>query len=668
MNPTTPSRSMTDHTMDLTSWLNHLHYLMPPTGMVIIGAGIGSWGKLLGEWEVPVAHFIEADEKQIQRMKATLTDYTDWHLHRALLWRTSAEISFYQASNPAESGILQPETLASLWPNLKTRDEELRQSTTLDSLLHDIQPQMAPNWLIVDCLPALSILQGAGKWLDTSEVIVARVILEDDTVPDEGASKSEIDGFLEVNGFRCIALQEERQPKVVSALYVREYKPQLDQLAQAKAMLEQDKTALATRRDELEKQVAELTHARDEQARLASERQAQLATAEQIKAELIQQTEAIKVQITHLTQAKAQADKQAAELQQRNEQLQMELLEAQRAGIQLTEQLGNAQQQLKEQTAAASEVARELAVQWQAFAHQQDERTATQMMAIQDLRQQLADQAANSALLPTLQEDLSKQNQAQKEQLKEVENHLRNDLTKGLGNAVKQMEAFLGIQNYLRYGDFITDFHGWPISPDIGLFLLETMSEQRYDLIIEFGSGTSTALIAKAAEVLQRTPPPGGAGDCETGLTEIVSFEHDTLYHGKTSQMLKVRGLAERVQLVHAPLTDWRGDGEQGYLYYDCQGTLSALAQKHAHRTLRILVLVDGPPGATCTYARYPAVPIVFSLLSKHHIDVVLDDANRPEEKTVIELWRGFWKKRSVHMTEAMVPSEKGVYFANNQP
>jgi len=331
MNPTTPSRSMTDHTMDLTSWLNHLHYLMPPTGMVIIGAGIGSLGKMLGEWEVPVAHFIEADEKQIQRMEASLTGHTDWHIYRALLWRTSAEISFYQASNPAESGILQPETLASLWPNLKTRDKESRQSTTLDSLLHDIQPQMAPNWLIVDCLPALSILQGAGKWLDTSEVIVARVILDDDIVPDEGASKPELDGFLQANGFRCIALQEERQPKVVSALYVREYKPQLDQLTQAKAALEQDKNSLAARRDELEQQVADLTHARDEQAQLAAEQQAQLAAANQVGEERAKQLAEQETQLDQLKQVKAMLEQDKNALAARRDELEQQVAELSRA-------------------------------------------------------------------------------------------------------------------------------------------------------------------------------------------------------------------------------------------------------------------------------------------------------------------------------------------------
>ena len=55
--------------------------------------------------------------------------------------------------------------------------------------------------------------------------------------------------------------------------------------------------------------------------------------------------------------------------------------------------------------------------------------------------------------------------------------------------------------NYLRTGDVLGDFHGWPISPDIGLFLLEKMREQQYDLIIECGSGTATALFAKALEI-----------------------------------------------------------------------------------------------------------------------------------------------------------------------
>ena len=291
---------------------------------------------------------------------------------------------------------------------------------------------------------------------------------------------------------------------------------------------------------------------------------------------------------------------------------------------------------------------------------------ATQQTSLQGVAQQIAQIDLAGTLGPALEAQLAKQIAGGKESLKEVETRLRNDLNKGLANSVKQMEAFMRIQSFLGDGDSLGDFHGWPISPDIGLFLLDRMREQHYDLIIEFGSGTSTALFARAAEVLAQqaaAKATEGSANPEPPKTTIVSFEHDTLYHGKTLQMLKARGLQQHVRLVHAPLVDWR-EGDQTYLYYDCQATLAELAQQHANQQLRILLLVDGPPGATCPNARYPAVPFVFTALGRHQIDVVLDDASRPEEKQVIELWRAFWKQRSVRTTESLLQSEKGIFVA----
>jgi hypothetical protein len=58
-------------------------------------------------------------------------------------------------------------------------------------------------------------------------------------------------------------------------------------------------------------------------------------------------------------------------------------------------------------------------------------------------------------------------------------------------------------------------------------------------------------------------------------------------------------------------------------------------------------------------------VPFVFEALGRHCIDLVLDDASRPEEKAVIDLWRAYWEKRAMPISEMEVPSEKGIYFAS---
>src|SRR5690606_33870381 len=193
-----------------------------------------------------------------------------------------------------------------------------------------------------------------------------------------------------------------------------------------------------------------------------------------------------------------------------------------------------------------------------------------------------------------------------KKRLEELLTRQRQMFKRDLETATKQIEAFLTIQHYLTAGiDF--SFHGWPISPDLGLFVLGKLRTSDYDLIIEFGSGTSTALMAKALQILERADD-GGNRDSGARLPRIISFEHDASYYQKTHSLLKAHGLRALVDLIHAPLTNWT-DGERNYSYYDCHAQLNDVGTKLGKCTQRIFVLIDGPPGDTCEMARYPAIP-----------------------------------------------------------
>jgi hypothetical protein len=247
------------------------------------------------------------------------------------------------------------------------------------------------------------------------------------------------------------------------------------------------------------------------------------------------------------------------------------------------------------------------------------------------------------------------------------EKRLNQALGLGLANAVRQMEAFLGIQHYLQTGEGITGFHGWPISPDVGLLLLDKIRENGYALIIEFGSGTSTVLLAKALNTLVRTRGEPAAWQSHRLVHRIVSFEHDPRYLNDTARLLDTHAAADRVRLLHAPLIDWL-HGEQVFHFYDCAAELARLDTTLGHAPARILVLVDGPPGRTCPLARYPAIPLLFQHLGRHHIDIVLDDANRTEEQAAIEAWRAHWQARSTRIEEHFPASEKGLYFAATSP
>jgi hypothetical protein len=51
------------------------------------------------------------------------------------------------------------------------------------------------------------------------------------------------------------------------------------------------------------------------------------------------------------------------------------------------------------------------------------------------------------------------------------------------------------------------------------------------------------------------------------------------------------------------------------------------------------MLVIDGPPRATRKLARYPAGPVLFPLLADN-ATVFLDDTDREDEKTILEILR----------------------------
>ena len=116
-------------------------------------------------------------------------------------------------------------------------------------------------------------------------------------------------------------------------------------------------------------------------------------------------------------------------------------------------------------------------------------------------------------------------NPAYSQKIDHAEKNLRQTIQQSTGNAVAQLEAYIAIHNYFNTGSLLSGFHGWPISPDIGLFIINQMRRKQYDLIIEFGSGTSTLLFAKLAAA-----QPHANLMSDLLPQTIVSFDHHADY------------------------------------------------------------------------------------------------------------------------------------------
>lgn len=252
--------------------------------------------------------------------------------------------------------------------------------------------------------------------------------------------------------------------------------------------------------------------------------------------------------------------------------------------------------------------------------------------------------------------ELSALLQKEVEELVSLRKDFRANLKTELANAARQIGDFISLQHYFGTGylsDIRLEMNGWPVSSDYMLYLVKLIDQNDYDLIIEFGSGSSTLAIAKTLANLtsrrQGRPPVG-----------FASFDHLEQYYQQTLAQLEHGGLADFVQLHLSPLDDYAAPNGNIYRYYSCQTVLAELAQNNAFQQLRMLVTVDGPPGNTGKHARYPAVPLVMSLFKWANIDFLMDDAARADEKEIISLWKKDIAVSGLIATEKIIKLEKG--------
>ncbi|SDC67251.1 hypothetical protein [Paraburkholderia lycopersici] len=220
----------------------------------------------------------------------------------------------------------------------------------------------------------------------------------------------------------------------------------------------------------------------------------------------------------------------------------------------------------------------------------------------------------------------------------QLERQLRAAVKEETTNANRQMQALIGLQGYYSNGELPllnAEASTWPVSPDFALYLVQLIEQKHYDLIVEFGSGLSTAVIGKAlAQRKARNPSQASRS------TKFVSFEHLPSYHEQTLTRLQAMGVDENVDLRLTPLLNWTAADGTLYSYYDCAPALESLSRATSEQIPSILVMVDGPPAGVGKLARYPAAPLMRQFFPRASIDFVLDDYIREDEQRIAKLWQ----------------------------
>lgn len=176
--------------------------------------------------------------------------------------------------------------------------------------------------------------------------------------------------------------------------------------------------------------------------------------------------------------------------------------------------------------------------------------------------------------------------------------------------AILQLEAL----SLLRAPHSLMD--GWAMDPVSVLSVIRLVLESRPRLVVECGSGTSTAWIAAALK--------------QNGEGRLVSLEHLDEYGAKTRAALASQGLEGVAEVRIAPLVAVPVEGSE-MQWYD-PALLADLGEID-------MLLVDGPPKSVGPEARYPAIPVLAQKLRSGAL-IIVDDCDRAGEVATIKRWR----------------------------
>ena len=216
---------------ELTQWLAHLSLLLPSKQALLIGAGRGDgeWVEWLKQQPAMQTTLIEADTEAYPALLKAAENQTNWHAYHDLIAESTGDTTFFTASLSSESGLLQPNKLAGIWPNIETVQQQTRAALSLEDFTY--QNALHPDWLFINCFAAQSLLQKAESVLQHVNIIIARASHDIDSLPE--ADLANLTQQLTQHAFTLIATEPGRHNHIVYALFVKNHAACYADLVQA---------------------------------------------------------------------------------------------------------------------------------------------------------------------------------------------------------------------------------------------------------------------------------------------------------------------------------------------------------------------------------------------------------------------------------------------------
>lgn len=407
-----------------------------------------------------------------------------------------------------------------------------------------------------------------------------------------------------------------------------------------------------------------------EVARLREERDAQRKQAHELRAQLSEQQQQGRELEARLAASEEERDVQRREA----ESLRAQLGDQQERGRELEARLAASEEERDAQRQEAESLRVRLDAQESILVQREEElaRTNTRYDALQKLYDEGVKLVASRqndmhAAVVEQEKQLHANLTAQLGALKKTQSALQSAFKREIDNALQQSVAYTGLHDYFASGRLpvVKPWQrGWPASPDFMCWLVELVEQNDYDLIVEFGSGMTTLYTVKTLAARIRR-------DASRKVARVLSFEHQEEFCRKTRDLLTQSGcneILDNVEVVHAPLQLYTAPDGTTYQYYACEEQLSTLSAAYKSPVSRILVTVDGPPGATGKNARYPAFPLVMRYLGAAHIDFLLDDYIRDDERELASAWQSACATAGLPINIAERACEKGAFLLSVNP
>jgi predicted O-methyltransferase YrrM len=176
------------------------------------------------------------------------------------------------------------------------------------------------------------------------------------------------------------------------------------------------------------------------------------------------------------------------------------------------------------------------------------------------------------------------------------------------------MEEYQALRQQLTLNQGIPYTPNWTAAADFLQIIVDACLENKPRLVFECSSGLTTLMLARCCQI--------------NGRGKVVSLENGEEYAEATQSYLDKYGLQEYAAVIFAPLEAAEYD-EIEYLWY---------ARKSVPDQAIEMLVIDGPPGFIGKHARYPAVPVCYPYLADQ-CRIFMDDAARPDEREIVELW-----------------------------